>query len=98
MQVELKIKWLGERDFAKQNPRKFAITAVKCEKGKYGNDWIAELQSDGQFYQMSLWGDNLRTLVEKFGKESDNWIGKVISIKAELIAEEDGTICKKTIE
>jgi len=94
MEVEKVVSWVGDRDFEKANPIFGKITGVVEGANKWGRKEIqVQLEIEGQQRQVSLFGDNRNGVVDKFGTNSDLWIGKSLQI-ALLTNPQDGSKTK----
>lgn len=82
------LPWLSNRDFEIKNPVGATIYGYKevtDEKTKRIDRRILFKVDDVLFPDriMSVWGQNLRTLIHKCGDDSDSWLNKKISILKE---------------
>lgn len=80
-------------DFFDSNPKQkckiaaaYMVTSEKSNK----TELQIEVVSDTQHKKMSIWGENHRFLISKFGDETDDWVGKQIFI--EIRKKGDGYI------
>lgn len=83
MQLEApKSVWIGSKHFNEQNICAGNITGVRTEKGKYGTDYILQIQplESNDTIEMTVWGSNYHYLYNTHGNDATKWIGKPISI------------------
>jgi len=76
MDLNAYVAWLSDRDFQKANPQHFAILNVRKEE----KDIVMDLTGQVGFRAVTLWGDNQNILIKAFGKNTDAWLGRKISI------------------
>ena len=82
------VGWLKGSDFANSKTLEFAILDVTQE----GKDVVVKLTGQCGFRQISLWGNNQNTLIKKFGKNTDAWLGKKIAISSVIDANTGKTL------
>ena len=71
---------LKPADLEKGKKVETKITEMKQVKTKYGDKRIAVLESGQQIFLNAM---TLQNLVEAFGDEDDNWVGKEITLEVE---------------
>jgi len=96
MKIQADMSWVNEKLFARANPHTFEITAVELRDVDKGKDLVIFMKSliDKEVYGMSIWKSNKNKLIEKYGNDTDNWIGKKITI-AQITQPEDGKKIKE---
>lgn len=73
--------WIGDSDFLAKNPQICKIDNIETNKNKWGKDeFVLLLDMDGAKRKISIFGDNRNKLIDKFGSNSDLWIGKFVQI------------------
>lgn len=83
VKVQKAERWLSQADFSINNPAKFKIKAVIVD-AKEGDRYDYTLNLENTLEQrrnLSIWGDNLNKMIDRFGDDTDNWINKEISIQ-----------------
>jgi len=82
MQLEApKAVWVAAKHFNAHNILAGTISAVRSEKGKYGNDIIVTILSpEAGEVAMTVWGSNYNYLYNTHGPDATKWVGKPISI------------------
>lgn len=90
MRLEQEYTWIKDEDFNDSNPLTGKVLDVTTNTNQWGKaEHVLQFQLDkGGYRQMSLWGNNLNTLVKKFGNESDNWKERTVKI---LFTTDPGT-------
>jgi len=83
--LEEEQNWLKYEDFALSNPLICEVLGVelveKEKEGKKKKDVIMTfLLPDKNKRQASIWGDNKSKLMKAWGKDTDLWKGKLLSI------------------
>ena len=73
-----------DNDFFESAPKQkckiaaaYPVTSEKTGK----TELQIEVVNDKQHKKMSIWGENHRFLIQTYGDETDNWIGKTINIE-----------------
>lgn len=84
----------GEFEFADtlkpadlKKPTEAKITEMKEVKTKYGSKRVAILETGKQVFLNAM---SLQNLVEGFGDETDNWIGKEVVLETEISERTQG--------
>lgn len=82
MEVKEPEIWLGGKDFEKSNPVRAVVTDLTQGQNKWGK---AEYQlwlkmEDQSIKKTSLYGVNLKSCMDKWGKDSETWKGKGVVI------------------
>jgi len=61
-----------------EKPQTYKITRVYAQPGKMGRpDHLIDLDNE---YRITVWGRNYQYLFNTFGRNSNDWIGKRITI------------------
>lgn len=80
MELKKTYNWIGDLDFVKANPQHFAIAGVIDDEG----DTVMQLHGSIGFRQISIWGNNQNSLIDAFGTNTDDWVGKKVAISQEI--------------
>lgn len=80
MKIERSVSWLPKSEMTAE-AENFTIESVD----QVENDLRLTLQN-AKFGTriMSVWGENLNKLIDKFGDDGTKWKGKVIALKKEI--------------
>jgi hypothetical protein len=81
--IEKQTEWIETGDFELCNPMPARITALESNPNKWGKqDYVLYVrnESNGVIKAMSIFKGNLNRLIEKYGNDTDQWMGKLIQI------------------
>jgi len=82
-QVTWSPPWIADSFFATNNPQICTIRTVRIEQDSKGrNETVLELVSESFHVQMSVFGQNLKRLIDAFGDETDDWHGKTVHVES----------------
>lgn len=86
MKLEKDLNWISADFFSAANPHPVRITDVvqrdsQFSKGKTDTLVFIKSELSGDIVVTSIFKKNKNILIDKFGDDTDKWIGKVISIK-----------------
>jgi hypothetical protein len=89
--LEMPKSWLKEEDFKNLNPIACEVLDVHLETvvGRKKPDIVMGFKILGELEntrEMSLWGDNLKLVITKWGADETKYVGKKFSIKQEYNA------------
>lgn len=88
LELQKQMYYLGDRDFQQLgNPSDALIQAAwQAPNGKGKIDTLLALElSNKQMRKIPIWGDNMNRLIDAYGADAEKWIGKRITIDAQLI-------------
>lgn len=74
--------WMNEKFFNNDNPTLAKITSARIGKNKWGKDELQLEFDNGTIPRrwMSVFGENLVVLTEKFGDDASVYIGKTVKL------------------
>jgi hypothetical protein len=89
MKVQKQVRWLSDANFVAGKSGALVIQGVEFEKDEEDRDNFTLYLStiDGQAVRMSLWGDNLNSLIDKFGEDTDLWKGNIVNMEKTVSAD-----------
>lgn len=85
MKIERQTEWIESGDFQNANPMPARITAVETKPNSWGKtDYLLYVrnESTGQIKAMSIYKKNLNVLIDKYGTDTELWLGKLIQISS----------------
>lgn len=97
MKLKADTNWVEDRLFRSANPHPFEVTAVEMRDVQGGKkDLVLFMRSmiDSEIYGISIWKKNKNTMINRFGDDTDAWIGKRISI-SQITDPNDGKKLKE---
>lgn len=80
-QVTWTPNWIDDSFFELDQSPKCKIVAARVEQRDDGRkDIIVEIASKAAHVRMSVYGENLRHLIDKAGGDTDGWVGKFVTV------------------
>ena len=96
MKVEKIERFLSKADIEKGSMDLEIVEIKGVEKGMYGNEYPVFLvnptdkSEPKQRQKLALWANDFNILIDAFGTETDDWIGKILNIAVEPVTTKDG--------
>lgn len=79
-QVTWQPTWISDSFFEIANPETAKIVSTEVLQSNGKNDIIVQLASERMHVRMSVYGENLKHLIDALGNDTDDWTGATLRV------------------